>query len=1373
MASLHASRNQLEKTHITGPRRRLASMGWMVLAMTLVLAGSLLGIRPVAAAEAPPQSLGYPAWTGSTNPVPTEPVRYEPEGMMQAIYDKEKSGTNFWMDRLLERKGADPAGDWMMSRGRAVFMKVHDPSVIGFGGQVAYWESINNRGAYAITIAGHTFTEDVSQRYQTPSYWKGTYSDGGTLRAVVTKFITEQNVAVTELALTNTAAAAATVALSVTSPYANRAQGSELVGTVQVKNNITTVFPRLAATGLMPEGQALTGSLTIKGHLTVTTKVVMGFTTREIPESTREFNTYKALDPQMAFAKQVRDYNKWWADNIPYIDVPDNNIKKNIYYRWWLMRFNFLDANAPGQAYQMPTSVEGALGYNNAIDLTLPMFINDLTYLRNPIYSYGPWLQAGEVAKNGRFRDNPGDPENWNTSHSQYIAEAAWNSYQVHGGPLGIVQNYAQYASGDAKGELASYDKNDDGVLDISGTAWTGNDADAVSYDYKPGATLGRPESADVYSGATSAAQAYDLLGDPTNAATMRALASKVQNGIINNLWDPKTKMIESQILSTGELDPWKEANNYEPYTVGLMPNTPDYREAFRLYGDPNEFPIFPFYTADQSDKAAAAAAGRPGSNNFSVINSTRAFRFLASALRNYPSEYLTPEMFKKLLYWNAYAQFVNGDNRWPDANEFWSNYNEQTQQIEYRSWIHHTILGSSNWTIIEDVAGLQPRTDNKIELSPIDIGWDHFAVNNLNYHGQNLDVVWDSPKTKKSQYPGVPKGLSIYLDGKRVLTVDRLAHIVFDPSTGKMTGEGVTTSLAKGVAFPAAENVNLDNARIDDIFQKAGRDLKSTGKATNVALGATPSASFTAPTTSVTGANDGYTIVAPYWGTKGSTTATDWYQLTFPTAQTVDDAKLYFYDDRQPGGYAQPQSYSVQYLNNGAWVDVKQQQKSPTYPEPNYNHVTFPSVRTTALRVVLTHQPGYASGLTEFQAFDTGKGSPPARNYAPLVTAWISGSQAAVAQLTGEVLDDGLPSAKVTTSWTAVSGPGIAIFDDPSKISTSVRFSKGGSYLLRLSASDGIQSSSADVVVTVAGQSAVVDAALTATSSASYTSSWEHVTAINDGIDPPASNDTVNTRWGTWPQQGTQWVQLDWASPVHVNSSDMYFFADGGGVLAPKTWSIQYWNATTNAWVDVTQPSGYPTDLDKYNHTTFDSVTTTKMRATLVANGASVGIDEWKVNAVAAQSVREVEQPTLFGTVPKLPGMVQQTYDDGAVGNLPVSWQTIQPSQVANGGTSFPVEGIISGSNLTAHATVYVRTTDAVDIVSLTPEPVNTKVGVPPQLPPTVVATYNDGSRDNVSTSVTWDPVDPSSFAIPGTFQVSGTVNGTGLKGTANVTVT
>lgn len=104
-------------------------------------------------------------------------------------------------------------------------------------------------------------------------------------------------------------------------------------------------------------------------------------------------------------------------------------------------------------------------------------------------------------------------------------------------------------------------------------------------------------------------------------------------------------------------------------------------------------------------------------------------------------------------------------------------------------------------------------------------------------------------------------------------------------------------------------------------------------------------------------------------------------------------------------------------------------------------------------------------------------------------------------------------------------------------------------------------------------------------------------------------------------------------------------------------------------------------------------------------------------------------------------------------------------------GGTSFTVAGLAEGLREPVRATVYVRTSTAVTVTSIAEEPVATRAGVAPSLPSTVVATYNDGSRDS-SVKVTWDAVDPSRYAEPGTFTVAGRVEGTTVQAKAVVTV-
>ena len=138
------------------------------------------------------------------------------------------------------------------------------------------------------------------------------------------------------------------------------------------------------------------------------------------------------------------------------------------------------------------------------------------------------------------------------------------------------------------------------------------------------------------------------------------------------------------------------------------MPNTDEYRQALRYYADRREFPIMPFYTANQRDKAEAAT----GSNNFSNINSTLQAQLYAKALREYPSPYITPDMYRLLLEWLTWVQYVGGDNRFPDNNEFFFNWNPATRTLG-RSGIHHNILGAYNFMLIDDIAGVRPRLDD------------------------------------------------------------------------------------------------------------------------------------------------------------------------------------------------------------------------------------------------------------------------------------------------------------------------------------------------------------------------------------------------------------------------------------------------------------------------------------------------------------------------------------------------------------------------------------------------------------------------------------------------------------------------------------
>jgi hypothetical protein len=351
--------------------------------------------------------------------------------------------------------------------------------------------------------------------------------------------------------------------------------------------------------------------------------------------------------------------------------------------------------------------------------------------------------------------------------------------------------------------------------------------------------------------------------------------------------------------------------------------------------------------------------------------------------------------MYRKLLEWLTWTQYIGGNNGFPDNNEFWFSFDPSTQTLG-RSFIHHDVLGAYNFIVVEDVAGLRPRLDDVVELWPIDFGYDHFAVNNLSYHGSDLTIVWDRPGGGAKFYPKAPDGYSLYVDGRHVLTVSGLAHVTWDSRTGRVS---VLDDSRTRVTFRASarlrKSMEVDlasNARLVDVFQKAGVDLSpETGRAVNLAQGRSVSASFTTTTpplqqTAPENAVDGFTVSRlpaqvgtymirnPIWGTLGSPNAQDWFEIDLGARRRFDVVKLYFYSNKAfgTGGntYREPSAYTVQLLDGTRWVDVPEQVRTPATPQPNYNRVAFAPVLAQRVRVLMTPTAGFGMGLKEIQVF-------------------------------------------------------------------------------------------------------------------------------------------------------------------------------------------------------------------------------------------------------------------------------------------------------------------------------------------------------------------------------------------------------------------
>ncbi len=265
-------------------------------------------------------------------------------------------------------------------------------------------------------------------------------------------------------------------------------------------------------------------------------------------------------------------------------------------------------------------------------------------------------------------------------------------------------------------------------------------------------------------------------------------------------------------------------------------------------------------------------------------------------------------------------------------------------------------------------------------------------------------------------------------------------------------------------------------------------------------------------------------------------------------------------------------------------------------------------------------------------------------------------------------------------------------------------------------------------------------------------------VTGTVEGTAIPATA-TVTVTGGTDPEPAIVSIQ-----PVSVSTTE------GTAPVLPATVILVYSdNSTTSAavqWAEIA-PEQYA-QTGSFNVT--GTVEGTAIEATATVTVTSAGTEPEEPTIA---SIQPVSVTTIAGTAPVLPATVTVIYSDDTTTSAAVQWAEIAPEQYAQTG-SFIVTGTVEGTAIEATATVTVTSAgtepEEPTIVSIQPVSVTTTAGTAPVLPAAVTVTYSDDIT--TSAAVQWAAISPSQYAQAGSFNVTGTVEGTAIEATATVTV-
>ncbi len=546
----------------------------------------------------------------------------------------------------------------------------------------------------------------------------------------------------------------------------------------------------------------------------------------------------------------------------------------------------------------------------------------------------------------------------------------------------------------------------------------------------------------------------------------------------------------------------------------------------------------------------------------------------------------------------NILSMTINGKNASTNvkfASNFWKNIELTADEDDYTLYIN----GVKKAEIL----------DSGLNLAGIDTDRERYLIGRSKQEAEPfLKGIIDN-FTVKSYVMTQEQLLAEYGNGEHVITGAKAATIVTTIGTEPVLPDKVNALYSDGVyelhdvvwntispeSYAKAGTFTVEGTLKDTEVKITMKVIVAAGTLQNVAGDAAPSAIYNNPADlgGVKGLNDGFdpdnssdTSHGTWHNWGGNNGAPAWVQYTWEEAQIITGMDAYFF--RDGNGNFIPANYTVEYLNEeGSWCTVTNTVGLGTAVN-KYNKTTFDAIVSKGLRMTMTPAK-QGCGVIEWKVYAYKEGTV------------VDKSALNAAIKTAEGLQENLFTNGISSVSEALTAARI-IADNKASKQKEVDLAAAAlnEAIVSLKPIGGNMAFSANVHAT-------------------YTSSWERLSSVNDGRDSSVSNSSECSHWGTWGHADVtgETVTYSWGAPIKLNSSQLYIWNDGGGITTPTKYVYEYLDSNGN-WTQVTNAVGYDILLDGYNTTTFDEVVTTGIRVVLTKEssdaGVGLGLVEWRV---------------------------------------------------------------------------------------------------------------------------------------------------------------